>query len=125
MPGNDVIGTGSAWIVVRGSLSSATPFFHGNLKGVNLVARVTIEDCLNKVPNRFSLVLLTTSRAKQLLKRATLLLESDNREIVLTLREIAEGKVGVVGKELTVVPINLNTAVGDKPDQKRRVITSY
>ncbi len=65
------------------------------------MARVTIEDCLNKVPNRFSLVLLMTSRAKQLLKGARPLVKSDNREIVLALREIAEGKVRVVGKELS------------------------
>ena len=65
------------------------------------MARVTIEDCLNKVPNRFSLVLLTTSRAKQLLKGATPLLNTDNREIVLALREIAAGKVRVVAKELS------------------------
>jgi DNA-directed RNA polymerase subunit omega len=64
------------------------------------VARVTIEDCLVKVSNRFQLAILATKRAKQLLKGAKPLLESDNREIVLALREIAAGLARGVGKEL-------------------------
>jgi DNA-directed RNA polymerase subunit omega len=57
------------------------------------MARVTVEDCLEKVPNRFQLVMLASKRAKQLLKGAKPLLETDNREIVTALREIAAGKV--------------------------------
>jgi len=53
-----------------------------------------------KVPNRFSLVLLAAQRAKQLLKGAKPMVESDNREIVVALREIAEGKARTVNKEL-------------------------
>ncbi len=64
------------------------------------MARITIEDCLVKVSNRFQLAILATNRAKQLLKGAKPLLESDNREIVLALREIAAGLARGVGKEL-------------------------
>jgi DNA-directed RNA polymerase subunit omega len=57
------------------------------------MARITVEDCLEKVPNRFELVLLAARRAKQLLKGARPLVESDNKEIVAALREVADGKV--------------------------------
>ncbi|HEX7408553.1 MAG TPA: DNA-directed RNA polymerase subunit omega [Candidatus Binatia bacterium] len=57
------------------------------------MARITVEDCLEKVPNRFQLVLLAARRAKQLLKGARPLVDSDNKEVVAALREIAEGKV--------------------------------
>jgi DNA-directed RNA polymerase subunit omega len=64
------------------------------------VARITLEDCLTQVPNRFSLALLAVQRAKQLLKGAKPLIDSDNRDIVLALREIAAGKVRAASKEL-------------------------
>ena len=57
------------------------------------MARVTIEDSLEQVPNRFALVLLTTQRAKQLLRGSRPLVLADNKEIVIALREIAAGKV--------------------------------
>jgi DNA-directed RNA polymerase subunit omega len=57
------------------------------------MARITVEDCLEQVPNRFELVLLAARRAKQLLKGARPLVESSNKEIVTSLREIAADKV--------------------------------
>jgi len=57
------------------------------------MARITVEDCLEKIPSRFILVQLASKRARQLLKGAKPLIESDNRDIVIALREIAEGKV--------------------------------
>jgi DNA-directed RNA polymerase subunit omega len=57
------------------------------------MARITVEDCLNNVSSRFSLVMLASIRAKQLLKGAKPLIKSDNRDIVIALREIAAGKV--------------------------------
>ncbi len=57
------------------------------------MARVTIEDCLNKVPNQFDLSVLGAKRAHKLIKGARPLVESDKREIVVALREIAAGKV--------------------------------
>jgi DNA-directed RNA polymerase subunit omega len=59
------------------------------------MARITVEDCLREVPNRFLLVMVATKRAKQLFKGAEPLIEnkSKNRNVVLSLREIAAGKV--------------------------------
>lgn len=63
------------------------------------MARITVEDCLEHIPNRFELVLAAARRAKQLLKGARPLVESDNKEVVTALREIAGGKVKVVETE--------------------------
>lgn len=58
------------------------------------MARITIEDCMEKVPNRFHLVRMASIRAKQLKKGARpLLTAEDNKEIVMSLREIAAGLV--------------------------------
>jgi DNA-directed RNA polymerase subunit omega len=57
------------------------------------MSRITVEDCLQKVNNRFELVMLASKRARQLFKGARPLLDSDNREVVVALREIADGKV--------------------------------
>ncbi len=57
------------------------------------MARITVEDCLKNIPNKFELVLLAAKRARQLINGAAPLLKSDNREVVLALREIAAGKV--------------------------------
>jgi DNA-directed RNA polymerase subunit omega len=57
------------------------------------MARITVEDCLDKVSSRFELVMLASKRARQLSKGAKPLIESDNRDIVIALREIAAGKV--------------------------------
>jgi DNA-directed RNA polymerase subunit omega len=59
------------------------------------MARVTVEDCLEKVENRFALVILASKRTKELKRGAPLMVhDRDNREIVMALREIAQGKVG-------------------------------
>ena len=58
------------------------------------MARVTIEDCTEKVPNRFHLVQMAAIRTKQLKKGALALLSSDeNKPAVVALREIAAGFV--------------------------------
>jgi DNA-directed RNA polymerase subunit omega len=63
------------------------------------MARITVEDCLDKIPNRFELVLLAAKRAKQLLKGSRPLVETENKEIVTSLREIADGKVRMIYPE--------------------------
>jgi len=60
------------------------------------MARVTVEDCLERVPSRFELVLLAARRAKQLLKGSRPLVETDNKEVVTALREVAASKVSAV-----------------------------
>jgi DNA-directed RNA polymerase subunit omega len=58
------------------------------------MARVTVEDCLPMVDNRFALVLLATKRTRQLMAGARPLIHtSKNKPSVLSLREIATGKV--------------------------------
>lgn len=58
------------------------------------MARITVEDCLENVENRFSLVLVAAERTKQLLKGREILIanEDENKEVVTALREIAAGK---------------------------------
>ena len=57
------------------------------------MARITVEDCLKKVSNRFALVLLAAARTKQLYKGSKPRVQSSNKEVVLALREVAAGKV--------------------------------
>ena len=59
------------------------------------MARITVEDCLEQVPNRFTLILLAAERSKQLLQGSQVLIEDDrtNKEIVTSLREVAAGVV--------------------------------
>ena len=58
------------------------------------MARITIEDCMEHVPNRFHLVRMASIRAKQLKKGALPLLKSEeNKQVVMSLREIAAGLV--------------------------------
>lgn len=60
------------------------------------MARVTVEDCLDKEENRFALVILAAVRTRQLMKGARLQIDAHkyrNKPSVLSLREIAAGKV--------------------------------
>ena len=58
------------------------------------MARVTVEDCLKNVENRFKLVLLASKRARQLFMGSEPLVERENdKPTVLALREIAEGLI--------------------------------
>jgi DNA-directed RNA polymerase subunit omega len=77
------------------------------------MARVTVEDCLEHVPNRFALVVLGTKRARQLLRDAEPLVSSRNKECVTALREIAAGKIGF---DLDVEDV----LQGEIPQGKRR-----
>lgn len=59
------------------------------------MARVTVQDCLKHVDNRFDLVLVATRRARQLANGVEPLLPKENdKPTVLALREIAEGLIG-------------------------------
>ncbi len=59
------------------------------------MARITVEDCLEKIPNRFELVLCATYRARMLSQGHTPKVESKNKPAVPALREIADGKIGL------------------------------
>jgi DNA-directed RNA polymerase subunit omega len=59
------------------------------------MARVTVEDCLDNVDNRFQLVLVATKRARQLANGVTPFLDWENdKPTIVALREIAEGLIG-------------------------------
>ncbi len=63
------------------------------------MARVTVEDCIEKVPNRFELVHVASRRTKQLKRGGRALVECENKEVVTSLREIADGLVGPAREE--------------------------
>ena len=58
------------------------------------MARITIEDCTERVGNRFALVLMVSVRTKQLMRGAKALVKStENKSVVNALREVAAGKI--------------------------------
>jgi len=57
------------------------------------MARVTVEDCLEREENRFALVILASHRTRQLMKGGSALVHSKNKAAVTALREIAAGYV--------------------------------
>lgn len=57
------------------------------------MARVTVEDCLEKVTNRFALVTLGAERARQIANGGRALVQCENKPAVTALREIAKGQV--------------------------------
>ena len=59
------------------------------------MARITVEDCLEQIPNRFQLVLAATYRARMLNQGHTAKIETKNKPCVTALREIAAGKIGI------------------------------
>jgi len=60
------------------------------------VARITIEDCLKRVPNRFVLVNMVAKRVRQIREGSEYLVSSPkNEDIVVSLREIAAGKINI------------------------------
>ena len=67
------------------------------------MARIAVEDCLTKVPNRFQLVLAATYRARMLSQGHAPKIETRNKPGVTALREIAAGEVGI--EMLRRVPI--------------------
>ena len=74
------------------------------------MARITVEDCIEKVGNRFELVLLATKRARQITRGATPLVDMENdKPTVIALREIAEGKIN---------PATLNDVVEESLDDE-------
>jgi DNA-directed RNA polymerase subunit omega len=60
------------------------------------MARVTVDDCLKRIPNRFQLTLAATYRARQLTMGSTPMVDAErDKATVIALREIACGKVGL------------------------------
>ena len=59
------------------------------------MARITVEDCLKHIPNRFELALAATYRARQLVQGHTPKVEAKDKPTVVALREIASGQIGI------------------------------
>ncbi|MHB1140254.1 MAG: DNA-directed RNA polymerase subunit omega [Sulfuricaulis sp.] len=82
------------------------------------MARITVEDCLDNVDNRFQLVLVATRRARQLINGADAHVPRENdKPTVLALREIAEGYVtnAILDEEVAPVVLEANENTADQP----------
>ena len=81
------------------------------------LARVTVEDCLEKEPNRFALTILAAERARQLAKGSIPLIRCDNKPEVTALRKIADARVRFTEDVKGVIKEYLNEtrARGVKP----------
>jgi len=74
------------------------------------MARITVDDCLKRIPNRFQLTLAATYRARQLSAGASPLLEPNrDKPTVIALREMAAGKIGIemLTKTAPIIPPQL------------------
>lgn len=78
------------------------------------MARVTVEDCLEKVENRFALVMLATKRARELRKGSKMVFTSKNKEPVHALREIAAGYVQLDERSRTKLREELGEYIGER-----------
>lgn len=83
------------------------------------MARVTVEDCILNVPNRFELVLLASQRAKQIGSGNPLTVDRDNdKDPVVSLREIADQTVSLSGLEEDLVQSFFKRPISDIADKK-------
>jgi DNA-directed RNA polymerase subunit omega len=67
------------------------------------MARITVEDCVTVVPNRFELCLVASNRAKSILSGASTSFDRKEKPAVISLREIAEGLIDVENVKLNIV----------------------
>ena len=81
------------------------------------MARVTVEDCVLKVPNRFELVMVAAQRARNLGAGATLTVDrDDDKNPVIALREIAEGTVDLGALENSLIRGLQKVVEADEPE---------
>lgn len=86
------------------------------------MARVSIEDCLDHIDNRFALVSVASDRARQLMKGVAPLVKSSNKEAVRALREIAEGFI--LAKRPEQAPEAVESASAEKSNPLEAVLSS-
>jgi len=97
-----------AYIAISGSL----------LIGESLMARVTVEDCVDKVPNRFELVMLAAHRAREIAAGAPITDERDNdKNPVVSLREIADETQGADALRERLIESNQTQIEVDEPEE--------
>jgi DNA-directed RNA polymerase subunit omega len=95
------------------------------------MARVSIEDCLHQIDNRFAVVTLAASRTRQLMDGEEPLIRSKNKVAVTALREIAEGYITTelpeelahvrVAGEIQPRPAKVEEPVAEEPEAKEEV----
>ncbi|MBX2854781.1 MAG: DNA-directed RNA polymerase subunit omega [Rhodobacteraceae bacterium] len=84
------------------------------------MARVTVEDCIEKVPNRFDLVMLASHRARSISAGSPPLVERDNdKNPVVALREIADEKLSIPGLREEAIESNQRHIEVDEPEDDR------
>ncbi|MCI4660209.1 MAG: DNA-directed RNA polymerase subunit omega [Neomegalonema sp.] len=84
------------------------------------MARVTVEDCIDKVSNRFDLVMLAAHRARMISAGAPLLIDRDNdKNPVVALREIAEEKLTPEGLREDAIESHQRHLEVDEPEEDR------
>jgi DNA-directed RNA polymerase subunit omega len=84
------------------------------------MARVTVEDCVEKVPNRFELVLLAAQRAREISAGAAMTVERDNdKNPVVALREIADSTVELGEVNESLIRRYQKQAEKDEPEEDR------
>ncbi|MDP7546865.1 MAG: DNA-directed RNA polymerase subunit omega [Alphaproteobacteria bacterium] len=82
------------------------------------MARVTVEDCIDKVPNRFDLVLIAAGRARQISAGAELTVPEDNdKQSVIALREIAEETIAADTLRDNVIQTMQRHVEMDEPEE--------
>ncbi|MCB1681459.1 MAG: DNA-directed RNA polymerase subunit omega [Alphaproteobacteria bacterium] len=83
------------------------------------MARVTVEDCIEKVPNRFELVMLATQRARKIGSGAALTIDRDNdKNPVVALREIADETVDIGHLKEEIITSNQRFLPQDEEEEK-------
>jgi DNA-directed RNA polymerase subunit omega len=81
------------------------------------MARVTVEDCVLKVPNRFDLVMLASQRARQIAGGAPLAVEKDNdKNPVIALREIADSSIDLDNLRQAVITSLQKVSESEEPE---------
>ena len=82
------------------------------------MARVTVEDCVDKVPNRFELVMLAAHRAREITKGGALTVPRDNdKNPVVALREIADETQGAAALEERLIGAHQTQIEVDEPEE--------
>ena len=87
------------------------------------MARVTVEDCVDKVPNRFELVMLATHRAREISAGAAISVDRDNdKNPVVSLREIADETQGADDLRERLIEANQTQIEVDEPEEDQMAL---
>lgn len=82
------------------------------------MARVTVEDCVDKIPNRFDLVMMAAHRARELSAGATITIDRDNdKNPVVALREIADETITASGLRESAIEAHQRQIEVDEPEE--------